>query len=316
MSEKNEFNKMKIIAGIIIAVIIIGIGFVFFSFQPLEYTKYGIAYNSINNQIDKSKVYESGLYFLPAHRFIKFPKTLQIIEFSADPGADSGVMKSRTSDGLAVTLEISFQYQLIKEEIIDLYTEFGTDYKETFIRIGRDVVRDIAGEYTAIEFFSNRTFIGDQMHQQLDNDIREVHAIIPFFQLRNVDLPDAFENSIEQAEVARQDIQRATFEQQAAYIRAQTLILEAQAQANITLIDASAGAEAFLIQIDAQAKALNITLTQEALSYYALSQQLGFNSTELLAYLWIQAILEHDSSLLIIGGSSPILTVPINNTGG
>ena len=85
----------------------------------------------------------------------------------------------------------------------------------------------------------------------------------------------------------RQERIIAQYEQEAAIIRAQTAIIEAQAQANITLLQANASAEAFLIQINAEAKAVNITLTAEALAYYALAQTLGLNSTELLSYLWI-----------------------------
>ena len=301
------------ITSIALIVSFIGVIFVASSLESLEYDEYGIDYNTITRKVDRSKVYESGLYWLGfGHKFIKFPKILQTVEFSPDSDATAGPLISRTQDGLAVTLEISFQYKLIKSELQDLYAEFNEYYEDTFVRIARDVLRDVTGNYTAISFFNNRTVVGNAMQDELGAQFEEVHATVEFLQLRKVDLPDAFENAIEQAEVARQEIQTALFEQQAALIRAQTAILEAQAQANITIIEANASATAFLIQIEAQAKAVNITLTAERLAYYALAQELGLNSTELLAYLWIQAINNHDSAWLIVGVDAPVIITQPN----
>ncbi|MHA1977128.1 MAG: hypothetical protein ACW98F_05465 [Candidatus Hodarchaeales archaeon] len=64
----------------------------------------------------------------------------------------------------------------------------------------------------------------------------------------------------------------------------------------------------------AQAEAVNITLTAEKLAYYAMGQQLNLTSSELLALLWVMAIRDHDSSLLIIGADAPILIESELNT--
>jgi hypothetical protein len=54
---------------------------------------------------------ENGLHFLGiGHSFIKFPRNVQTIEFSKEATANQPPISSRTSDGLEVILEISFQY--------------------------------------------------------------------------------------------------------------------------------------------------------------------------------------------------------------
>jgi len=56
--------------------------------------------------------YTAGIFFLGiGHSFIKFPKTVQTLEFSKEKTANSAPLQSRTSDGLEVILEISFQYK-------------------------------------------------------------------------------------------------------------------------------------------------------------------------------------------------------------
>ena len=48
-----------------------------------------------------------GIYFIGVgHHFIKFPRTVQTIEFSKE--SKLGGIKSRTQEGLEVNLEISF----------------------------------------------------------------------------------------------------------------------------------------------------------------------------------------------------------------
>ncbi len=58
--------------------------------------------------------------------------------------------------------------------------------------------------YSAYEFFMNRTTIGSSMAINLNNFYTsELHSTIEFFQLRSVDLPDEFENAIQQTEVTK-----------------------------------------------------------------------------------------------------------------
>ena len=152
------------------------------------------------------------------------------------------------------------------------------------------------------------------MQQELSTDINVMYAEIVYFQMREIDLPDEFEEALKQVQIAQQQYQIALYEQQAAIVTAQTAIIEAQAQANITVLSAEASAEAYIIQMNATAQALNITLTAESLAYYAMGQQLNLTSTELLTLLWIKAITEHDQSLLIIGADTPVILEQELNT--
>ena len=218
-----------------------------------------------------------------------------------------GPLNSRTKDGLLIHIQLAFHYRLQKDDILNLYGTFGLEYEGRFIGQARTTLRDVVSFYSAIEFFNNRTTIGEAMQVYLIEDLQVMHVNIEFFQMREIDLPDEFEEALKQVQIAQQQYQIALYEQEAAVVRAQTTIIEAQAQANITLVTATAEAEAYVITMGAQAEALNITLTAERLAYYAMGQQLNLTSTELLALLWVMAIQDHDSSLLIIGAETPIL---------
>ncbi|RMG41392.1 MAG: hypothetical protein D6732_02500 [Methanobacteriota archaeon] len=312
-------DKRKISAVILIGLLFFGGVLALSAFKKVEQTELALKKNTFTGKVSP-EVYGPGRHYIGLfHTFIYFPAIQITIEFKNSEDSTATEITGRTKDGLALALEISFQYQLLPDKVYELYLNFAELYEATFIRIAREEIRDVSSKYTAIEFFNNRTGIGFDMEETLRKALLDVFTDVPGFQLRNVDLPDSFEDAIERSEVARQEIEIARLEQQAALVRAQTAILEAQAQANITLIEANASAQAFIIQMEAQAKALNITLTAQSEAYYALAQALNLTSTELLSFLWIQALLEIGSfgNLIIIGENTPVIlnpTPPDNST--
>lgn len=129
------------------------------AWDTLEYTEIGLDYNSLLRSINK-EAFSPGRYYLGiGHSFLKFPSTVQNVQFGKKTGRvlltgdrrggheggrhdrqgeempeedrvpeepdhrggvedrgvsapDSAPLRSRTKDGLEITLEVSFQYQL------------------------------------------------------------------------------------------------------------------------------------------------------------------------------------------------------------
>lgn len=103
---------------------------IFSSFASLEVNEYGLDYSYISKKVlliiiiiitltfhpslvkISRKPLSGGIHFLGVgHSFIKYPKTVLNLDYSTQLGADYPPLKSRTSDGLEVILEISFQYK-------------------------------------------------------------------------------------------------------------------------------------------------------------------------------------------------------------
>ena len=66
------------------------------------------------------------------------------------------MIHSRTSDGLEVVLEISFQYKYNFTELYSMYTTFKYKHKDTLIKMAVDVLSDSATKYSAYDFFMDR----------------------------------------------------------------------------------------------------------------------------------------------------------------
>ena len=112
---RETINLKIILAGILIGVSIISgtiVGYFILAFDSVGYNQYGLNQNNLTQEIE-DKVYEKGLYQIGVvNRFIKFPKTVQTIEFY-----DEYPLDSRTQDGLLIYIQLSFQYRLRKDSI-------------------------------------------------------------------------------------------------------------------------------------------------------------------------------------------------------
>jgi regulator of protease activity HflC (stomatin/prohibitin superfamily) len=128
------------------------------------------------------------------YRFIKIPRIYQSIDFTdaVNEKPDGASLVARTSDGLAVSLDLSFQYRLTPEDTLSLFDKFALNYKQTIISVSRDVLRDTASTFSALEFFSNRSAIGAAMKQDLKNELSQIFITLEFFQLRDVVLSTVY----------------------------------------------------------------------------------------------------------------------------
>ena len=257
-------GKEKFVAGggCFCALLIAGAIMIGCSFGVLGPTDMGLDYDSINIRINEVDLFENGRYFIGlGHEFIIFPKRLKTIRMSdqASSGGGEGEegeervtsqLLARTMDGLPVTLDLSFQYRLMPsaESLVKLYKDFQTDYESAYIRIARNVLRDVAADYQAFNYFYNRSVISSAMRGSLDVALMQHSATVQSFQLLNILLPPRFSSAIEETEIARQEIENAGYQQAVSITEANTRVREAERQAKIILLAANATAANITLQ--------------------------------------------------------------------
>ena len=344
-------GKEKFVAGggCFCALLIAGAIMIGCSFGVLGPTDMGLDYDSINIRINEVDLFENGRYFIGlGHEFIIFPKRLKTIRMSdqASSGGGEGEegeervtsqLLARTMDGLPVTLDLSFQYRLMPsaESLVKLYKDFQTDYESAYIRIARNVLRDVAADYQAFNYFYNRSVISSAMRGSLDVALMQHSATVQSFQLLNILLPPRFSSAIEETEIARQEIENAGYQQAVSITEANTRVREAERQAKIILLAANAtaanitlqarainsAAECARLQFDraesdarapsfpqagAEADVLLRQVEAEREAYKAIKEALGFNEEELLSYVWLKAMgNRNENAQNVIGVEKP-----------
>lgn len=134
-----------------------------FSTATVEPIAYGIKYNKFDKNVASNEVYEGGWYFIgPLNTFLQFPKTQVNLDFSDLPGSKAPGFSTLTG-GSTIVLHFSFQYQLIKKDIPQLYKLYAQRYEENFIRVARGAISQVVSNLTIDSYFKERQAVGELM---------------------------------------------------------------------------------------------------------------------------------------------------------
>ena len=276
------------------------------SFHSLDQLDLGLNYNSITLQVEDTVYTSAGLFFLgPGHYFVKYPKTVQLVQFVASIGPECPqcegfeIFRSRTSDGLVVALSISFQFRYDEARLRDNFlrfeqSEYVCDDKESFKNcygIYQDTARAQLGivstNFTAFEFFNDKNGIALAMQTHLTKVFFEdLMALVDSFQITRVELPTQFQNAIVQSIEAKQNI---TFTQQykdnmAVTFQTQALVANQTRQQTIATAIGTANQRAQ--QAAAKAAVVEQTVAAEMNAYGNFTTIVGLDVAEGVDYIW------------------------------
>jgi regulator of protease activity HflC (stomatin/prohibitin superfamily) len=245
--ETSAWICLAICLGLSITVIILLI-----SMDSLEPLEIGITYNKITKSVGK-ETYESGRYLIgPVNSFLVYPARLVTIEFSDAKTATADPLQTRTAEGLGLVLSVSFQYLINKNEINKLYNLANVNYHGTFVRISRDVILKISGQYNANDYWINRAKIGEHMKEALNDELNKAFASCITLQILRIDLPKTYEDSIVATQVEVQKTNMRKFEQQAELIRQNISVIISEADQKIKITEATGKAESLRLTQYAQ----------------------------------------------------------------
>jgi len=259
------------------------------SFGSLEPTEIGLAISGSTQAVDTTTVpYAPGRYFLGlGGYFIKFPSTTTQIKLEVASGTD---ISARSNDGLLISLDVSYEYKLIQNELAELYRKFTDAYETPINKLTGDVVRSVAARFPATAFYSDRNNVSTAMFAQLTRDFPSLHVQLYSFQLLDITLPTAFAAAIGVTQVTAASIDTALNQQTQTLIQAQTTVIAASQQASIITAQADATVNQTLIQGQAQAGAILAQTNSVIEAYKLLQTNLTLTTDELVAYIYLQAI--------------------------
>jgi len=318
-------NKGPIIGvfvlGALITASVVGFG----GNMVVEQDEYVILQDWYTREVD-DQVYETGRYYVGLGKEkITFPKSIQRIVFDIIPGSDD--IPITIDAPISAKLDAIFQYRLNKSFILDIYRDYQTfaAFKDALIFKIWAIVSESMSGITYEGLYFNRSIVNIAIYNGIKNNFHNLGVISLNFQITEVEFPYSIKQSFDALQNAIIAQKVATEQQRAAMIQSQTQILQAYAQANISIIEANNDAEVMLIEAQAIAQQLNMTLSMESYTLGLLMNATYINSTgqvtkvfntpaDFLSYLWIQALMAHDSSYLIIGDATPMLPIIFTNS--
>jgi len=283
---------------------------------PLQY---GVRYNYFNKYADIDNVYTAGRHFIgPFNAFVLFPSSTQTVEFVNDlslsaEGQRFSALHTRTKEGLALHMQVSLQYRLKGAEVGKLYSEFNTFYEDMFISTIRDTLIQTAAEYEAYQLWTQRIQVGERMQELVNEALGKTYAECWGLQLMTIELPASFDKSIVLTQVQSQKVETMRYDQVATKIRAETKVIEAEYDRNVTVIKAYGKANYTLVTRSARAEARGKTLDTESVVMNTIKMELALAGQDLVEYQQFTAIQALSNASIFFGfdeGTQVLLQPP------
>jgi len=262
-----------------------------------------VEYLDIEKRIVNPDVLTEGRYIRPpSTKLFKYKRTLQSINLA---GADN--VWCLTSEGLNMQLDVLSQYQIIKENVFDIFAEFGEEAKwnRTLSSLMSRVIIDVCANTSGENFYFNRG--------QVERDIlasgkqafidAPAYATLELVQLTNVLHPPEYQEATREKQEVDQEQERLLSARQQNVTDVQTNLLKAAADAQIAYIRALGVVQATLVEANLAAQAEIQKWTQRTLALKAVKEQLGNITNAELIDQYIRYI-------SLVGLSTPVINIP------
>ena len=234
-SESKSYKKFYIIGGIIAIVLIL----IFASISTVPTGHVGIKtrFGAVQNDV----ITEGLNLKLP---FIESIKKMDCRTQRVDIEGESA-----SKDLQTVAAYIAINYRVNQEKAFELYKTVGMGYEEIIIKPAtQESMKLTIAKYTAEELITKRAEVADTLQKNLMNKLETKGILVETTNIVNLDFSAAYDNAIEQKQVAEQEAKKAEQELVKSKVEAEKKVVEAQAEADAKLIKAKADAEAARIQ--------------------------------------------------------------------
>ena len=193
-------------------------------------------------------------------------------------------------------MDVSVLYGINPEQANVVHQRWQMRYESDFIRpTTRSIIRDVVSRYRAADIYGEkRTELEDAITAQLSAQMESQGLTLMSVLVRDITFSDQFSASIEQAQIAQQEAQRANLVVQQKEYEADQVRAEAEGQRDAAITRAQGQAQATILQAQAQAEALRL-----------VSEQIAANPM-LIQYQYIQSLADN-IKLALVPSNSPFL---------
>lgn len=256
----------------IVVVLIVALGIL--SWRTILPGNVGIVFDKATHSIKRTPLEPGWALINPFTQFVQqYPITIQTYSMvyrssTGQRGDDSIKVQSR--EGQQLNLDVVIQYRIKKEEVADLYDDWGgadmTLVEERVVRqYTRSQVPAITAQYDWEEVVSTkRTEISELIRESLTAEFSRRHMELISFGIREVHLPGSLQKALNTKIQAQQAAEQQKYQLDQAKVKADQALVEAEGEANAMRARVQAEAEANEI--------LARSLTPELIRYKQLQQ--------------------------------------------
>ncbi|MFU1782235.1 prohibitin family protein [Haloarcula japonica] len=164
--------------------------------------------------------------------------TMANAEGEGDRAAQSDAVTVQTINGTTVDIDITVRYKVQEADASGFVTEWRNvgQAEERLIRPSvRSQLRDEAAGIQTSEIYTNsgRERLGDAAQQKLESAFEGEALVLEEVQVRTVDLPDSYDQALNDKEIAKQRVEEKEFEIQQAERDKERQEIQAEADARV-----------------------------------------------------------------------------------
>jgi regulator of protease activity HflC (stomatin/prohibitin superfamily) len=213
-------------------------------------------------------------------------------------GDDS--ISARTANGQEIFIDASVMYQVDPLQVVKVHILWQDRYPTELIRAqARGIIRDAVSQYGVEEVVAAKRFeMVQYVNEKMAKKLQENGLLLVDFVLRNITFTPEYAASIEQKQIAEQQVQQAVFVVQQRKQEALQAVETAKGAADAAVIASEGAAKARLIQ--AQAEADSLKLIQDAIA----------NNPELLTYQYITKLSPNINTMLLPSNAPFVFSIP------
>ena len=147
-------------------------------------------------------------------------------------------MSCFSSDIQEVKVQYTLNYCIQKSNAQTIYKTIGKDYYETVVTpCIQEALKVVTAKYNAEDLIGSRSQLALEVESNLSEQLKKYNIKLIDTSIENMDFTDAFENAVEEKQVAAQNKLKAE-------TQAEQKVIEAEAEANAKIIKANAEAKA------------------------------------------------------------------------
>ena len=182
-------------------------------------------------------------------------------------------------DKQPMDIQMTIQMQVKKDKVKDIAVTYGslTALDSRIQSVAVERTKSTLSKYDADSIIETRETISAEVAEVVENAIGEQYFVdITNVSLTNIDFSDAYEQSVEQSMIAKQEVEKAKAEAEKAKAKAQgdLEVAKLNAQAKLEAAKADAEAQKLVAQAEATALKLKSIETARALGFTIIENEI------------------------------------------
>lgn len=216
--EDGEYNFSKIIVFSVIGLFLIIT--IFCSFTTIKSGEVGL--KTRFGKIVNTSLNEGINFKIPyIERIVKVNIKVQKVELKTE---------SSSKDLQTIKTKLAINYRVSNDKAVSLYKTVGSSYEETILQPAiQESIKAIMSQYTAEQTITLRNEVSDKCLQEIQTRVEKYGIVIDEFNIIDLDFSEAYNQAIEEKQVAEQKVLTAQQELEKTKIEAEKKVVEARA---------------------------------------------------------------------------------------